>query len=63
MTQLEANQITGLLRAILERNLHNRLTEDLALGMLNNFSAGVQELVGEPKLSRGPDSEPARDTD
>ena len=56
MTQVEANQVATLVRVILERNIHNRLTEDLALGMYNNFSAGVQELIvfeGEPERDTG----------
>jgi hypothetical protein len=45
MTQIEANQVAALVRTVLERNLNNKMTEDLALGVYSNITAGVQQLV------------------
>jgi hypothetical protein len=60
-----ANQIAAQVKAILERNLGNRLTEDLAQGMYNNVVLSMQSLVDAgavPAQSSGPDK-PTRDTD
>jgi hypothetical protein len=61
----DANQIAAQVKAILERNLGNRLTEDLAQGMYNNVVLSMQSLVDAgavPTQSSGPDK-PTRDTD
>jgi hypothetical protein len=61
----DANQIATLVRTILERNIGNRVSEDLAQGMYNNVVAGMQSLVDAgavPTQSSGPDK-PTRDTD
>jgi hypothetical protein len=58
-----ANQIAAQVKAILERNLGNRLTEDLAQGMYNNVVLGMQQLVDTAtSTAAGPDK-PTRDTD
>jgi hypothetical protein len=59
----DANQIAAQVKAILERNLGNRLTEDLAQGMYNNVVLGMQQLVDTAtSTAAGPDK-PTRDTD
>ena len=58
----DANQIATLIRTILERNIGNRVSEDLAQGMYNNVVTGMQKLVDTAPSSAGPDR-PARDTD
>lgn len=59
----DANQIAAQVRAVFERNLGNRLTEDLALGMYNNVVSGMQQLIDTAtSATAGPDK-PTRDTD
>ncbi len=58
----DANQIATLIRTILERNIGNRVSEDLAQGMYDNVVAGMQKLVDTAPISAGPDK-PTRDTD
>lgn len=58
-----ANQIAAQVKAILERNLGNRLTEDLAQGMYNNVVLGMQQLVDTATSSTAGPDKPTRDTD
>lgn len=58
----DANQIAAQVKVTLERNMGNRLTEDLAQGMYSNIVLGMQQLVDKASAAAGPDK-PTRDTD
>ena len=48
MTPDQAQQISNLIRAQLEENLHNRLTQATATGILTLFNKELKGMIKQP---------------
>jgi len=61
MTPAEFEQSVSLLRSSLEGNLGNRLTQEVATGILNVFTARASSLVQKPKERKARTRTPSAD--
>jgi hypothetical protein len=48
MTPAQAQQVSNIIRAQLEENLHNRLTQATATGILTLFNKELESMIVQP---------------